>query len=99
VTVAYREVVGKKIHVEGSLHDATDPYDDLRIVVLVEVAVHPVEKVKEAVHPEECNVVGRNVLACALLLQQEELGNDCHRLEVEGERPQPLRGGEDRYKE
>ena len=82
-TLLRLEIVDEEIAIQCSLHHTANPDDNLRVVVLMEVAVHPVEQVEETVHAEHEHVVGRNVLAEANLLQHEQLRNDRHRLKVD----------------
>ena len=45
------DVVVEKVQVEGSLHDTSDPHDQLHVIVLGHVPVDPVEQVKQSVEP------------------------------------------------
>mmetsp|Transcript_20269 Transcript_20269/g.41427 ORF Transcript_20269/g.41427 Transcript_20269/m.41427 type:complete len:207 (+) Transcript_20269:249-869(+) len=85
-------VVVEKIAVQTCLHDACYPDDPLHVVHLSHVPVNPVEQVEPAVRTERKDVVRRQVLHLAKLLQQKELRQDRHRLEIDGERPDYLKG-------
>ena len=49
------EVVEEEIHVECSLHNARNPDNDVGVVILVGVAVNPVDDVKSSVQTKQSN--------------------------------------------
>ena len=58
------------------------------------VSVDPVENIESSVRAEGKEVVGRDGLGLASLLDHEQLGKDGHRLQVDGEGPEDLHEGE-----
>ena len=58
------------------------------------VSVDPVENIESSVRAEGKEVVGRDGLGFASLLDHEQLGKDGHRLQVDGEGPEDLHEGE-----
>mmetsp|Transcript_17032 Transcript_17032/g.43746 ORF Transcript_17032/g.43746 Transcript_17032/m.43746 type:complete len:201 (-) Transcript_17032:475-1077(-) len=83
-------VMVKEVDVQARLHNASKPDDALDIVVLRHVAVDPVDQVEPAVGAQRGNIVRREVFHLTLLLQQKELRQDGHSLEVNGEGPDHL---------
>ena len=81
----------EEVTVENSLdaasHDGNQIKESLKVVT-----VDPVENVEGAVGAEGKQVVAGDRLGLARLADHEELRQDGHRLQVDGERPQDLRG-------
>ena len=65
------EVVDEEIAIQCSLHHAANPDDDLRVMVLMEIAVDPVEQIEETVHAEHEHVMRRDVLTESNFLQHK----------------------------
>jgi hypothetical protein len=66
----------------------------LTVARFSEEAVDPVEDVEATVHAEEEDIVTCHVVNVARPLQEDQLRQDGHSLEVDGEGPQQLHDGE-----
>ncbi len=83
------EVQIEEIAVEDGLDD-TGHHGDLVDESLRVIAPHPVSEVQRAVQAQKEQVVCGDGLGLARLSDHEELWQDGHRLQIDGERPQDL---------
>mmetsp|Transcript_26757 Transcript_26757/g.47647 ORF Transcript_26757/g.47647 Transcript_26757/m.47647 type:complete len:211 (+) Transcript_26757:238-870(+) len=88
------EVVVEEIAVQRRLSHTRDPHNPLTVARFSEEAVDPVEDVEATVHAEEEDIVTGHVVDVARPLQEDQLRQDGHSLEVDGEGPQQLHDGE-----
>lgn len=89
-------VVVEEVHVQARLYDATKVHHPVVLVVCFVVRpVYPVHDVQRTVRAEEENIVTRQVFYLAVSLQYDELRDDGHCLQVDGNLPQvlPEQGG------
>lgn len=84
----------EKVAVEHSLNDASNDGDPFHLVLCVEgQSVDPVGNVQGAVNSEGKQIMCCNGLGLASSLQHEELGQNRHRLQPDGEGPDELQDG------
>lgn len=85
----FGDVEIEEVAVEDGLHHARDDGDEVEEALEV-VAPDPVEEVEGSVEAEGEEVVAGDGLSLPGLAHEEELRQDRHRLQVDGERPQDL---------
>ena len=83
------EVEIEEVAVKDGLHH-TGHHGDLVKEALCVVAPHPVGQVEQAVQTQEEQVVGGDRLRLSGVGDHEQLWQDGHRLQVDGEGPQDL---------
>lgn len=81
----------EEIAVQDGLHNTSDDGNHVKESLKVEPP-YPVDEVQGSVESEEEQVVGGDGLSFAGLADHEKLRQDGHWLQVDGERPQNLRG-------
>ena len=86
----FRDVQVEEVAVQDGLHNAGHHGDEVKEALEVE-APDPVDEVQGAVEAQEEQVVGGDGLCLPGLADHEELRQDGHRLQVDGEGPQDLR--------
>lgn len=84
------DVIVEKVAVDGCLHNSGYPHNPLAVARLGEVSVHPVQQIQPTVATEQEHVVACQRVHILCALEQHELGQNGHRLQVDGERPQHL---------
>lgn len=87
--LTFGDVKVEEVAIEDGLDHAGHDGDQVE-EALEEVTPEPVEDVEGAVHAQAEQVVGGDGLRLAGLGDHEELRQDCHRLQVDGEGPQDL---------
>lgn len=88
-TLTFRNIQIEEIAVEDGLHHAGDDGDHVKESLKVEPP-YPVDEIEGSVESKEEQVVGGDGLSLAGLADHEKLGQDGHRLQVDGECPQNL---------
>ena len=88
-----RDVEIEEVAVEDGLDAAGDDGDDV-IETLRVISVDPVEDVETAVGAESKEIVAGDRLGLPGLADHEELGQDGHALQVDGEGPEDLHHAE-----
>ena len=88
-TLTFGDIKVEEVTVEDGLHHAGHNGDHVEETLEVK-APDPVEEVQGPVETQEKQVVGGDGLRLARLTDHEELGQDGHRLQVDGECPQDL---------
>mmetsp|Transcript_10720 Transcript_10720/g.32762 ORF Transcript_10720/g.32762 Transcript_10720/m.32762 type:complete len:323 (-) Transcript_10720:113-1081(-) len=88
------QVVVEEVKIKAGLDKAREPHDPGRVVRLGRISVDPVQDVERPVEAEQEHVVSGQVVHILRPLQQHELGQDGHGLQVDGKRPQDLEEGE-----
>jgi hypothetical protein len=85
------EVVVEEVQVEAGLHEpAGIDHPVVLVESLVVGSVDPVHDIQGAVDAEQKDVVPRQVLHLPVSLKDDELGDDCERLQVDGKGPEQL---------
>jgi len=79
----------EKVRIQHCLHDPSKN-SDLVKVAFGEVSVYPIGDVQCSVDAQREQIVRSYSLCLSSALQQEELRQDCHRLQPNAERPQYL---------
>lgn len=87
LTFCYIQI--EEVAVEDGLHHPGDDGDHVEESFEVEPP-YPVDEVEGSVESQEEQVVGGDGLCLTRLADHEKLGQDGHRLQVDGERPQNL---------
>ena len=83
-----RPVHPSKVEIQSGLDDAEDHRDRLRrVVVGIETAQNPVQQVQATVRTQEHNVKRRDDGGHGCLAEEQQLGENAHRLEDLGEIP------------
>ena len=85
----FGDIKVEEVTVEDSLDHARHNGNHVKEALKVETP-DPVEEVEGAIHAQAEQVVGGDCLRLASLADHEELRQDCHRLQVDGERPKDL---------
>lgn len=85
----FGDIKVKEVTVEDSLDQSGHDGDQVKEAFEVETP-DPVEEIESPIHAEAEQVVGGDGLRLASLADHEELRQDSHRLQVDGERPQDL---------
>lgn len=85
----FGDIKVEEVTVEDSLDHTSHNGDHVEETFKVE-APDPVEEIEAPVQAQAEQVVGGDRLCLASLADHEELRQDCHRLQVDGERPQDL---------
>ena len=88
----FGDVEVEEIAVEDRLDQAGHDGNEVKEALEV-VAPDPVEEIERAVHAQCEQVVAGDGLRLARLAHHEELRQDGHRLQVDGEGPEDLQGG------
>lgn len=83
----------EEVTVEDSLDHTSHYGNHVKEALKVETP-DPVEEVKGPIQPQAEQVVGGDRLSLPGLADHEELRQNCHRLQIDGERPQDLQGRE-----
>ena len=86
----FGDVEVEEVAVEDRLDQACHDGDEVEEALEV-VAPDPVEEIERAVDAQRKQVVARDGLRLARLAHHEQLRQDGHRLQVDGEGPQDLR--------
>lgn len=87
LTFCYIQI--EEVAVEDGLHHPGNDGDHVKETLKVEPP-YPVDEVEGSVESQEEQVMGGDGLGLTSLADHEELGQDGHRLQVDGERPQNL---------
>lgn len=87
LTFCYIQI--EEVAVEDGLHHPSNDGDHVKETLKVEPP-YPVDEVEGSVESQEEQVMGGDGLGLTSLADHEELGQDGHRLQVDGERPQNL---------
>lgn len=77
----------EEVTVQDGLDDTSHNGNHVKESLEVETP-DPVEEIKGTVHAQEEQIVGGDSLSLSSLANHEELGQDSHRLQVDGESPQ-----------
>lgn len=85
----FGEIKVEEVAVEDSLDHSSHDGDHVEEALKVETP-DPVEEVESTIHAQAEQVVGGDRLRLASLADHKELRQDCHRLQVNGERPKNL---------
>ena len=85
----FGEIKIEEVTIEDSLDHAGHNSDHIKEALKVETP-DPVEEIEGSVQAKAEQVVGGDCLRLASLADHEELRQDCHRLQVDGERPKDL---------
>lgn len=88
----FGDVEVEEVTVEDRLDQACHDGDEVKEALEV-VAPDPVEEIERAVDAQRKQVVARDGLRLARLAHHEQLRQDGHRLQVDGEGPEDLPGG------
>lgn len=88
-TPTFCDIKVEEVTVQYSLHHSGDDGDQIEEAFEI-VTPDPVEDVEGPVQAQAEQVVGGDGLRLAGLADHEELRQDCHRLQVDGEGPQDL---------
>lgn len=88
----FGDVEVEEVAVEDRLDQACHDGDEVEEALEV-VAPDPVEEIERAVDAQRKQVVARDGLRLARLAHHEQLRQDGHRLQVDGEGPEDLPGG------
>lgn len=83
----------EEVRVDEGLDQSCGDADEVQ-TLLGEVSVDPVRQVERSVEPQCEDVVDCEEVALALALEHEELWQDGHRFQPEGETPRDLQDGE-----
>ena len=86
------DVVVKEVTVQRRLDESRDPHNPVLVTGCVCGAPDPVENVQEAVPAQAEYIVGSQCLGLPCTLQEEQLRQDGHSLEINRKRPQKLLG-------
>ncbi|KAL7530365.1 hypothetical protein ACHAWF_003355 [Thalassiosira exigua] len=83
------DVIVEEVHVQRRLQHAAEVHHVVVAISRLEVRpIHPVHDVQRAIRAHEEDVIPRQVLHLPIALQDDELGQDGHGLEVDAEHPQ-----------
>lgn len=85
----FSDIKVEEVTVEDGLHQTGHNGDHVKEAFEVETP-DPVEEVEGPIHAQAEQVVGGDGLCLARLADHEELRQDRHRLQIDGERPQDL---------
>lgn len=85
----FGDIKVEEVTVEDSLDHASHNSDHVEEALKVETP-DPVEEIESSVQAQAEQVVGGDRLCLASLADHEELRQDCHRLQVDGECPKDL---------
>lgn len=85
----FGDIKVEEVTIEDSLDHTSHNGDQVKEAFKVETP-DPVEEIKSPIQAQAEQVVGGDCLCLASLADHEELRQDCHRLQVDGERPQDL---------
>lgn len=85
----FGDIKVEEVTVEDSLDHTGHNGNHIKEALKV-VTPDPVEEIEGSIQAQAEQVVGGDGLSLAGLADHEELGQDCHRLQVDGERPQDL---------
>lgn len=85
----FGDIKVEEVTVEDSLDHTGHNGDHIKEAFKV-VTPDPVEDIEGPIQTQAEQVVGGNCLCLASLADHEELRQDCHRLQVDGERPEDL---------
>lgn len=89
----FGDIKVEEVTVEDSLDQTGHDGDQVKEAFKVETP-DPVEEIEGPIHAQAEQVVGGDRLRLASLADHEQLRQDCHRLQVDGERPQDLQESE-----
>jgi hypothetical protein len=86
------EEIVEEIDVEAGLNEAGDVGDPVVLVVSLRVrSIHPVHNVESTVDTQQEHIMTRQVLDFSVSLQENQLWDDRHCLQIDGELPKGLR--------
>lgn len=85
----FGDIKVEEVTVEDSLDHTGHDSDHVKEAFKVETP-DPVEEIEGSIHAQAEQVMGGDSLRLASLADHEELWQDCHRLQVDGECPEDL---------
>jgi len=86
----FSDIKIEEVAVENGLNASRNHSDRIKEILRVET-IEPVEDVQRAVHAERKQIVTGDGFSLPRLTDHEQLWKDCHRLQVDGERPEYLK--------
>lgn len=95
--LTFSDIKVEEVTVEDSLDHTSHDGNHVKEALEIETP-DPVEEIEGPIQTQAEQVVGGDCLSLTSLADHEQLGQDCHSLQVDGERPQDLMGEKSHFK-